>query len=509
MDSSPVKKKIVLNTVYSGLSSLVTGLIGFLLIPFMIARVGVTEFGLVGISNIFAMSGYISLLEMGFQSSIAVYIAEFYSKKEEHKILQLLNTTLVLFFVIGTLLMLLGMGLSDIFIQYVLQIPDAYQDSFKTALLLIFVSYIFQFPTIAFAGLFQGLQRFDLLKGVQTATVILAALGIIFLLSLGYNYLAIIVCTVLSLFIQFFLYLYFAYRKLPFFMISYEHFSRDIISTIWKMSKFLSIGNIASVIHLHTPRIIVGIFLGPVFMASFDVIVKLPRFIKSQLGFLNSAVMSAASELKVHAQYGTLRELFIRGLRYQFVIALPIITCSIFFAEEFLRAWVGRSFENLASLLQLALLWNFMTPIVNYGGSILVGMNRKLERITILHVMTAILGIIISVILAQRYKLNGIIIGYVLSYMLTLPWYLSMYLREFDIKYPNFLKETVPMFICVVLPLIVVIFVNHSIQGETVSLLIMKAFVWCFVYWGVLYFIALNKEDRRMVLKLLPLFSKS
>lgn len=509
MDSLPVKKKIVLNTVYSGLSSLVTGLIGFLLIPFMITRVGVTEFGLVGISNIFAMSGYISLLEMGFQSSIAVYIAEFYSKKEEHKILRLLNTTLVLFFVIGLLLALLGLGLSDVFIKYVLQIPETYQNSFKTALILIFVSYIFQFPTIPFAGLFQGLQRFDLLKGVQTAVVILAALGIILLLNLGYNYLAIIFCTVSSLFIQFLLYLYFAYRELPFFVIKYEHFSRDSINAIWKMSKFLSIGNIASVIHLHTPRIIVGIFLGPVFMASFDIIIRLPRFIKAQLGFLNSAVMTAASELKAQDQHETLRALFLRGLRYQFVVALPIITGSIFFAEEFLRVWVGRSFENLASLLQLALLWNFMTPVVNYGASILVGMNRKLERITTLHVMTAFLGIFISAVLVERYRLNGIIVGYVFSYVLTLPWYLSMYLREFDIKYPNFLKETILMFISMVIPFAVVTLVNHSIPGEKFSSLIMKVLAWCFVYWGVLYFIALNKEDRRMVLKLLPLFSKS
>ena len=500
-----MKEKIVKNTLYSGISSIIMGIIGFFLLPFMIAKVGVVEYGLVGISNIFAMSGYISILEMGFQSSMAVYIADYYSQKEELKICQLVNSVMIIFIVSGSVLMILGIILSDFFVTYLLKIPDIYRSSFNTMLCLIFSSYVIQFPTIALAGLFQGLQRFDILKGVQTLTVIIAALSIILLLNHGFDYTVIIISNLASFIIQFILFLLFSFKKVPFLKISHKYFSLKIIKEIFIMTKYLSIGNLSSLISIHTPRILIGLFLGPILMTSFEVVMRLPRFIKVQLGFLNSAVMTAASELKATNQNEKIRELFLRGLRYQFIIAFPVIIGAMFFAREFLRNWVGQEFENLSGLLQFVLIWNLITPIVNYGASILVGMNKELKRLMMLHVTTTAMGLILSLALIWHYELHGVIIGYAGSFILMFPWYLYIYLNEFRLKYPKFIKEIVSVIIISIIPAGIMFLTNRLMPTEGLLMLAVKGSILCLLYLCILYALILNSQDRLTIARLIPI----
>ena len=261
-----MKKKIIRNTIFSGLSSLTVGVIGFLLLPFMIHKVGVVEYGLVGISYIFAMSGYVSMLEMGFQSSISKYVAEFYAKGEELKICRIVITVCAMFLCMGIVLMIAGFALSGIFARHLFIIPAEYQSSFQRVLILIFFSYVFQFPTIVYAGLLEGIQRFDILKGMQALTAIIIAGGIILFLTLGYNYVAIVACTLFGLFVQFCVYVYSAFKILPFLSIKYEYLSYQIIKEIWAMTKFLFIGKVSSLIYHNTPKFLTSMLLGPVFL---------------------------------------------------------------------------------------------------------------------------------------------------------------------------------------------------------------------------------------------------
>jgi O-antigen/teichoic acid export membrane protein len=81
-----LKEKIIRNTISCGASSTISILANFLLLPFMISRLGVIEYGLIGISDIFTVGGCMSLLEMGFQSSISKYVAEYNAKNNHIKI---------------------------------------------------------------------------------------------------------------------------------------------------------------------------------------------------------------------------------------------------------------------------------------------------------------------------------------------------------------------------------------------------------------------------------------
>ena len=58
-----MEEKLFKNTLYSGLSSIATGAVGFFLLPIIISRVGVVEYGLVGIT-LFSMIIFMAIVRM-------------------------------------------------------------------------------------------------------------------------------------------------------------------------------------------------------------------------------------------------------------------------------------------------------------------------------------------------------------------------------------------------------------------------------------------------------------
>jgi len=495
-----VKKKIIKNSLYSAFSSLSSGIIYFFLLPFILSKIGAMEYGLVGISNIFSMSGYVSLLELGFQSSISKYVSEYNAKKEDRKIKEIVTSSLIIFICLSIIFCLLGFFLSGILVEKVLSIPEEYRSSFKTALVLVFISYLFQFPAVVYAGLFEGLQRFDILKGCQIFIAVFTAAGIILSLSMKYNYMAIIVVTLLGSALQLLVYIYMSFKITPLVAIRLKYFSLNSIREIWAISKYISIGKISSIIYHNTPRLLIGMLLNPVIMTSYEIVTRLPKFLKVSLGFINAVVMPAASEVAALDRKENLQKLFSQGIRILQFLMFPIILGVIFYSEQFLYVWVGREFIHLKWLLILMLIWNLMVSYISYGGSILLGMNSRVKTTTALSVAGTVLSIIVTLILARSFQLEGIIIGYVLGTVVVLPLYLKIYLQELQLEIVPFVKEVFSYLVVVIAPIFVSLIIDNLILDNNVYTFLLKMIIWCFVYWIVEYFVVLNAQDRSNIM---------
>ena len=222
----------------------------------MISRLGITEYGLIGISAIFTVGGCVSLLEMGFQSSISKYVAEYNSQNNHVKIAKIICTSMTIFFLIGLILMVGGILLSRAVIDHILKIPRGYHLSFRIALLVIFVSYVFQFPNFVVVGFLSGMQRFDILKGAQIVTTVLYSGGVVVLLSLGHHYLSLIIFQTGVLFLQFSFYLWVTFRYGTFLRFKLSHVSIRSMQEVFRMTKFLFISRFSGLAFHNSPRII-------------------------------------------------------------------------------------------------------------------------------------------------------------------------------------------------------------------------------------------------------------
>jgi len=265
---------------------------------------------------------------------------------------------------------------------------------------------------------------------------------------------------------------------------------------VFNMTKFLFINRISDLIFHNSPRIIIGIFLGPISMTSYEAVIKISRMIKVALGFINSAIMPAASELYANNNTNTLRELFLKTCRYQLVAVFPVATAVMFLAQSFYRLWLGADFVKLAPLLWIALVFNLITPFITVGGAMMIGMNKKLKSLTLLSTTNALLNVIIILLLIQKYELIGVFVGLSLSTLAMSPFYLKMFFKEFNIKAEIFLKESAIVAALVIFPLILISVINKIVVYNNYFTLFSKGFMWCLSYWIMLYIFVLDDKDK-------------
>ena len=496
-----IKHTIIRNTLLSGATSFALPLIGFFLVPFMILRLGVVEYGLIGITQIFAIGGYVGALEMGLQVSITKYVAQYDQANDHPKLCRLINSTLVVFVLMGLVAAMVGLSLSEVLVK-VFPIPDEYQQSLRMLLWLIFASYLFQFPHFVFLGLFEGLQRFDILKGVQVAFALIYAAGVVVLLSLGASYVSVVVLSLSTLLGQFISFVYFAFRELSFLRVGARYLSGDVLREIAHMTKHNFARKISSLLYNQTDRLLVGAFLGPVFMTSYQVLYKLPQLLKQLVGFGNAAILPAASQLKTLGNERMLNNLFARSLAFNLYLSIPLVTSAMYLARPFLHAWVGDEFDHLALLLQVLLVWNLFVPLVTIGPSLLVGINARLAESTALSWTNTLLKVAVTLVLIRQYQLLGAVIG-TLASLLTTPLFVALCLREFRMRFRTLVREFLPIFLLAVVPLGAVLGLEELVDRDDWTMLLLNGTVWCLSYWIALYFIALTKQDKLVLIELL------
>jgi len=113
-----------------------------------------------------------------------------------------------------------------------------------------------------------------------------------------------------------------------------------------------------------------------------------------------------------------------------------------------------------------------------------------------LSITNALLNIIIILLLIQKYELRGVFIGLSLSTLAMLPFYLKMFFKEFNIKPKIFLKESVVVIALIIFPLILISIVNKIVVYNNYFTLFSKGFMWCLIYWSMLYIFVLDDKDR-------------
>ncbi len=454
---------------------------------------------MIGISAIFMMGGCISLLELGLHSSISKFVAEYNATGSHTKIDRLICTSTALFLAIGLILMAIGCLLSNFIVANLLKIPHEYHSSFKVVLTIIFGSYVFQFPNFVTTGFLSGMQRFDLLKGIQVITTILYACSVVFLLLSGHSYFLVIVCQICVLFLQFCCYLAITLKQTNFSMFKRSNYSIKSMEDVFRMTKYLFVNRVSGLVFYNAPRIIISIFLGPVFMTSYEAVSKISRAIKAALGFINSAIMPAASELHANENLDIIKKLFLKTCRYQIFAVFPVVTGVMFIAKDFYQLWLGDGFVRLTPLLWIALVYNLIAPFIAVGGAIVVGMNRELKTFTLFGIMHALLNIAIILLLLRKYQLAGILIGPTLSTFIVLPLYLNVYFKELKIRTVAFIREIFIVALFGAIPLGIAFIINKFDMSNNYYTLGFRGFIWCASYWVMLYIFVLDNEDRGLL----------
>ncbi len=495
-----VRHSVMSNTVINIANTAVSFIIAYVMTPVILNRMGTEAYGIWVFLGIFSVSGYFSLLDFGFGGATIKYIAEYEGTNDREKLQGVVNATLFFFLAAGILGGLLLYLFNAFFFTAVFHIPQHQQTLVSLLVNVIALSFLYQFPALAFSSIIEGLQRYDYLRGVSLMTTIVSNVVIFLFLKSSGGLEFMIATTLIASFAVTALYALVAKLLLPDIHIRLALVKRETFTSLVSLSSKLFASKIVGLVFNNTDKILIGIFLTVTSQTDYDIVNKLHIILLSLLSMFNQAVLPATSEYAAKNDGSSLRLLLLRMTKYSAAAIVPAYLLMMIFAQQILGVWVGAEFARLAPLVQLYCSHFAITMLVGVSSTMLIGVNR-VEKALYVSVWAAALNLAISVFTIRFFGIAGLMLGTAVAYAISSVMYIVITNKVFNIGQAAFFKSSVwPLLPATVVTASALFFLRPLMHFTKAVPWLAVAILAYAIFMLVFSFSGMNREERRSLL---------
>ena len=499
---SQLKKGAALNYA----TIILTNVVGLLLTPFIIKKLGDAEFGLYSLIGAFV--GYIAVLDFGLTNTVVRFVAKYRAEKDKKGEENFLASTMLIYLAISTLVVIVG-----IICYY--NIEHIFKDSLTVDQIdrakIMFVILIFNLaislPGGAFEGICFGYEQFVFPKSTKIIRYILRSIVIVMILLMGGKAIAMVVAeTILSIIVIITIAI-FAFKKLKI-RFKLHQFNAKILKEIFSYSVWIFVFVLVNQFQWRVGQMVLGIVANTTVVAVFAVGVMLGTYYGAFSTAISGVFLPRATQMSVREASGEeLTNMMIKIGRLSFMVLMYILTAFILFGKQFVLLWVGENYTD-AWTVALIIMIAYTLPLVQaFGNSILEAQN-KLAFKAIIYLSFLILGTVLGAYLAKTHGAIGMIAGSVAGWMIVQNVMNIYYHKVIKINIPRFFKELVHK---IALTLILITAIGYTITyipGSGWINFILKGTTYTLVFALVMYNIGMLPYEKELISKPIKSFIK-
>jgi O-antigen/teichoic acid export membrane protein len=440
MNAPVAAAKLVRNTLANGIGSVIGVLIGLVLTPFLIHRLGLAAYGVWALALTLTFSGgYAALSELGIEGATVRYVAESSADRDLEALNRTVSTSLAVFCVIAVILAPVVVLLAHVLVA-LFGVPHDLRSPAATCFLLVGAQLAFELPARAFVAVLEGTQQFLIYQGVELGRALLQAALYVLVLLQGWGIIGLAAAIAASSLAALVTYWILAHRAIAGLRASPFRAHRAELGRLARFGGGVFTLRLASTVYNQMDKAIVGIALGPRPVGLYEIANKI-NLSAATIGSVSvSAVVPAAASLRRNA--ALLRDMFVRGSCYATAAALPFAVAAFIFARPLLLSWIGPSAAPAVGAARLFVIYEAMQVVQNVGSTMLYGLGH-IRFPLIVNVTATVLNLALSIALVQSLGFSGVIVGTLVANGLAWPVLLWYYLRVFDCDLRTWLQRLV------------------------------------------------------------------
>lgn len=499
---------LIRNTLINILNTAISFFMAYAMTPIILHRLGVVDYGLWVFLSIFSISGYFSLLDLGFQGAAIKYIAEFLATNQRSRLASIVNASIAFFTLAG---IVCGLGLFAFnvwLLPTVFHIPSNQLELVKFLVTILSVGFLVQFPAIAFTAILEGLQRYDIIRGVNIIITLLTNVALI-LWATSQNGLSLLVISlVVSGLISAIIYAIYVRKLLP--DITWRPWKIEAVAwkLLFSLSSKLFASKIVGLIFNNTDKILIGIFLTLQDQTNYDIVNKLHIILLSLLSIINQAILPAASEFFAKNDHQKIRELLVRATKYSAALVLPFLLFLLVLPRTAIVMWVGPDYGHLAPYVVIYCAHFFLTMLVATSSTMLVGMN-KVGQVLSISIVAALLNLGISLATIQRWGIGGLMLGTSIAYLISSAIYIKITEKLFGLPIREFYRQTIQPLLIGGIGAAIVVTVALFSHMKITLLSGLGILMGTYIVFGLLFIkFGLTRNELQPILALIQKFSK-
>ena len=409
MSRAPLSRAIYSNFAAQG----VAAALAFVISPLLVRGLGTERYGVWAL--VAEILAYYLMLDFGVRGAVAHFVARHLAKSDSIRANATLATAFWILLPIGILASAFGCGLAY-FLPDLFGIESISRREIFVAMSIMALTIGLSLPMETFSAALRGSQRLDLINAVEVIGQLVSGLAILLVLREGGLLIAVTLAQASARVLRWVLLAVLASRHIPGFSIWPRNFRRAESTGLLRLGGRKIAIDIAQLISSRTDLLVVGSFLGVQWVAFYS----LARMVPLQISAMNLSITQAftpwLTDLHAREKSNELRRSFLFGSSVSVLYSLLSAVCVGGFIHYFLRLWVGPQFvegdltmrsDVVAAILMLALLPQ-MALSTSSQLIFAAGQHGFLAR---LRSIEALLNILLSVLLVQRYGLAGVALG--------------------------------------------------------------------------------------------------
>jgi len=504
-----VKAGSILTYAQMGLSTVIS----LVYTPIMLRLLGQSEYGLY--STISSVISMLSVLNLGFSSSYMRFYMRYKVEADYQGIAKLNGLFITIFSIIGTTAFALGLLLS-FNLELVFDKGLTAEEYAKAQVLMIMFSLSLglSFPMSVFSSIITANEEFVFQKSLNMGKTVLSPLLTIPMLLLGYGSIgmvAIAVCVTLAVDIGNMIFCFIRLNT----RFSFGEWQKGLFKQIAVFSSFIAINMIVDQINTNVDKVIIGRYRGTGEVSVYNIGATLSGYMQ-----LFALAVSSVFTPRIHTMVtcskdekevnNSISELFIRVGRIQFLILGLVVSGVVFFGKPFIKYWAGEGYDNSYYVTLLLALPSVIPWIQSVGVEIQRAKNKHQYR-SIIYGTMAIINVIISIFLCQKFGAVGSALGTAIAVLFANVIIMNVVYKKvlgIDVGrfFLNILRQLLGMIIPFAIGTVIMIFIPVNSVWVLLGLIIAYAIIYCFCVW----FMSMNIYEKSLIKDIIKkIFAKS
>jgi O-antigen/teichoic acid export membrane protein len=483
------KKQIVKNVSSNWFSLGINVVVGLLLSPFIVHRLGDTAFGLWVL--IFSITGYYGMFDLGIRSSIVRYVSKFTATGDREELAKLINTSLFTYSCIGVACMVVTTVVAFQIQRIFPHIPTDFLPTARRLLLMVGTAVAMGFPAGIFGGFLEGLQRFYVISWTNVISTLLRAALIVTALTHGYGLITVALITVTLPLIGSLMNGIIALRLCPV-PFGFKYVDRATFRQIANYSGVTFMIMVAGRLKFKTDEIVIGAFMSAAAITYFNIGARIVDYAGQVVTSLSQIFVPMASHSDARGDMTRLRKIFLVGNRVCGLTIFPVCVILVILGKSVIEVWMGKKYVATSyPVLVIMILCSTLWWAQGASGRILFGMSKH-GTWAIVTMVEGISNLILSIILVRPYGIIGDALGTAIPLTCSVVFFMPRHLcKKLDVPIRTYLRESyrLPVLLCVPLTAVLLLmhrwFVPHNYKGLGLQLLIAVTVYGLGLLWAI------------------------
>ncbi|MCA3164587.1 MAG: hypothetical protein ING17_09010 [Burkholderiales bacterium] len=488
---------LIRNTAISAVAYFIISVVGIWVTGLLASTYGLAAFGMITLSRLFTATGLVGIFDLGAPENASHVIAQARATGDWADAWRS-TKWLWLFVLISSIFCAALILLVSISFSEWIGVEPSGLDIFRQVLVVSAIALPLCLTAQVAEGVIRGFEHYSVARGLEVAASLGYAIGCWVLMTQEKPFFWVIYLFVVIALIRAIAAYHFAWGMLKSHVATAEmRHTKHIWHHMLARTRLVAPNKILSTLQTQSVPLVVGLTVGVTGAGIYDLLMRLPRFLKATLGLLNSAVLPFASRLEAANSQSTLRTLHEHGLVVVAFLTAPPTFALATFSKPLLDLWVGDALARYWLWQSLAFSTPLVTAIIGFASMSMFGRSNVIKFMALMILARIAIQYGMAFLFIGKIGERAFIFGATVAVIITAVWELKLLLKLQKVgKRARFSLLNV-FLLCAALGALVF---PITIYVTSIPKLLFSLVLFCLFSWAVVWFAVMPKDFRERLL---------